>query len=91
MEIIHIEKKGKLLNTLERFHTHNLSKEKVQMNDTYTDTYNHLFDLILKYSHHNNTYPIDPPITSPHHPMAHNHPPHPLEHHTIQATYPLQH
>jgi hypothetical protein len=38
MDILHIEKKGPLLNMWERFYIHNLSVKKLQMNDTYKDT-----------------------------------------------------
>jgi hypothetical protein len=46
LNILHCEKKGPLLNTLEQFHIHRLTKDRSQLNDTYTDTYNHIFDLI---------------------------------------------
>jgi hypothetical protein len=49
MDILHIERKGPLMNTLERFHIYNLSKENVHMNDTYADIYNPIFDLITNY------------------------------------------
>jgi hypothetical protein len=37
MDVLHIEKKGPLLNTWERFYIHSLSVQKRQMNYTYTD------------------------------------------------------
>jgi hypothetical protein len=45
MDIIQTTKKGYLLNTLEQFYIYDLSKKKLQMNATYTDTHNPIFDL----------------------------------------------
>jgi hypothetical protein len=39
LDILHIEKKGPLMNTLERFHIYKLSQENMQLNDTYTTPY----------------------------------------------------
>jgi hypothetical protein len=39
--------KGHLLNTLERLYIYELSKKKLQMNNSYTDTHNPIFDLII--------------------------------------------
>jgi hypothetical protein len=41
---LHTEKKGQLLNTLERYHIYNLSKQKIHMNDTFADKYNPIFE-----------------------------------------------
>jgi hypothetical protein len=49
--ILYIEKKGQLLNTLKLFHTYNLSRQKLQMNDTFTDIYNSIFNLLLHLLH----------------------------------------
>jgi hypothetical protein len=46
LNILHHEKKGPLMNTLKQFHIHRLKKDNLQLNDTYTDTYNPIFDLI---------------------------------------------
>jgi hypothetical protein len=40
LDILHIERKGPLMNTLERFHIYKLSKENMHMNHTYGDMYN---------------------------------------------------
>jgi BarA-like signal transduction histidine kinase len=48
MEILHNQKKDHLLNTLERFHTHNLTLQQRQMNDTFTDANKPAFDIIIK-------------------------------------------
>jgi hypothetical protein len=47
MDIIKTTNKEHLHNTLERFYIYYLSKNKLQMNDTYTDTHNPIFDLII--------------------------------------------
>jgi hypothetical protein len=60
MDILHIEKKGPLLNTWEHFHIHSLSTQKLQMNDKYTDIHNPKFDLIIK------TYPTQQKTTHQH-------------------------
>jgi hypothetical protein len=48
MEILLIEKKGQKLNTLERFQIYNLTKTASQLNDTHTETYNPIFDILIK-------------------------------------------
>jgi hypothetical protein len=68
MEVLHIKKKGQLLSTLERFHIYDLSWQKLQMNDTFTDTRNPIFDLIIKYAHHINKH-LENPL--PHHTPTH--------------------
>jgi hypothetical protein len=75
LDILHIERKGPLMNTLERFHIYKLSKENMHMNNTYADTCNPIFNLITKYykKHHTNPNPTLPtnttvsPSTRPHH------------------------
>jgi hypothetical protein len=49
LNILHLEKKGPLMNTLEQFHIYRLSKDNLHLNDTYTDTYNPIFNLITKH------------------------------------------
>jgi hypothetical protein len=46
MDILHIEKKGPFMSTLERFSISSLSKDNLHVNDTYIDTYNPIFDLV---------------------------------------------
>jgi hypothetical protein len=48
MDIFHFGRNSPHLNALERFYIHNLSAQKLQMNDTYTDIHNPIFNLILK-------------------------------------------
>jgi hypothetical protein len=38
MDVIKTERKGKNMNTLERYHTHKISKNKLHMNYSYIDT-----------------------------------------------------
>jgi hypothetical protein len=71
MDILHIERKGPLINTLERFHIYNLSKENIQMNDINADTYNPICNLITNY--HKIPYQ-PPPFTNN---QSHNIPTHP--------------
>jgi hypothetical protein len=46
-DILHIERKGPLMNTLEQFHTYSLWKENLQINDIYTDIHNPIFNVII--------------------------------------------
>jgi hypothetical protein len=46
MNVLYIEKKGQLMNTWERCHIYILSRDNLQMNDTYTDIHNLIFNLI---------------------------------------------
>jgi hypothetical protein len=49
-EILHIEEKGQSLNTFEWFHIYSLRKQRLKMNDAFTDTHNPIFDIIIKTS-----------------------------------------
>jgi hypothetical protein len=44
MAIIKTGRKGKHLNTLEKYHIYRISKDNLHMNDTYIDTYNTIFE-----------------------------------------------
>jgi hypothetical protein len=48
MKILHIEKKGPKLNTLERFHMYKMTKKGLQINDTFTDIHNPVSDVLIK-------------------------------------------
>jgi hypothetical protein len=50
MEVLHLNKKGQLMNTWERFHIYKLSKDRLQLNDTHTDTHNPIFKLVNNHS-----------------------------------------
>jgi hypothetical protein len=43
MKVLKTERKGKHLNTLEKYHICKKSTDGLQMNDTYIDTYNPIF------------------------------------------------
>jgi hypothetical protein len=43
MDIIRTQKKGKHLNTLEKYHIYKTSKNNLHMNDTNIDTHNTVF------------------------------------------------
>jgi hypothetical protein len=47
MNILHIEKKGQMLDTYERFHMYELSKQNLQQIDNFTETYKPLCNTIL--------------------------------------------
>jgi hypothetical protein len=46
MEIMKIERKGKHLNTLEKYHIYKISKEGIHMNGIHDETYNQIFEVI---------------------------------------------
>jgi hypothetical protein len=48
LEVLHIEKEGPKLNTLERLYIYHLTKKGLQMNDSFTDTHNPIFDILIK-------------------------------------------
>jgi hypothetical protein len=49
MDMLNIEKKGPILNTSERLYIHNISKDKLQIEDTHTSTNNTIFNVIRNY------------------------------------------
>jgi hypothetical protein len=52
MQVIRTERKGKHLNTLEKYHIQKISKERLHMNDTYNETHNPIFETLnTKYQH----------------------------------------
>jgi hypothetical protein len=58
LEVLHIEKKGLKLNTLGRFYIYDLTKKGLQLNDTFSDMCNPIFDILVK------TYPSNFPTPS---------------------------
>jgi hypothetical protein len=46
MEIMKTERKGRYLNTLERYHIYEISKDNLHMNDTNVDIHNPIFKAI---------------------------------------------
>jgi hypothetical protein len=47
MKILHIEKKGQMLDTYERFHIYEISKQNIQLNDNFAKTYSPIYDVIM--------------------------------------------
>lgn len=47
MKILHIEKKIQTLNAYERLYIYDASKQGVQLNDTYAESHNPIYDAIL--------------------------------------------
>jgi hypothetical protein len=47
MSILHVSKKGKMLNTLEWFHIYTETKNQNQINDRHTISPNTIFDALL--------------------------------------------
>jgi hypothetical protein len=45
--ILHIEKKGQILDTCERFHIHEIGKQNLQLNDNFTETFNPIYNTII--------------------------------------------
>jgi hypothetical protein len=45
-EVLKTEKKGKHLNTLEKYHLYKRNKDGLRMNDTYIDTHDPIFEVI---------------------------------------------
>ena len=48
MESITVGRKGKYLNTLEKYHIYKTSKENLHMNNTDIDTHNPIFEVLYK-------------------------------------------
>jgi hypothetical protein len=46
MEIMKTERKVRYLNTLERYYIYEVSKDNLQMKDTYVDTHNPIFEAL---------------------------------------------
>jgi hypothetical protein len=50
MKVLNNARKGHKLNTLERYHIYDLTKKALQMNDTFSDLNNTIFDILTKYT-----------------------------------------
>jgi hypothetical protein len=48
IKILHVEKKGRMLNVLEGYHIYELTKQKLQMNEASTDHYNPIYEILQK-------------------------------------------
>jgi hypothetical protein len=51
MDIIKIYKKGKHLNTLQKYHIYKINKDILHINNTYIDTYNPIFETLHQITH----------------------------------------
>jgi hypothetical protein len=49
MKILHVEKKGQMLFTHERFRMYEISKQNMQLNDNIAETYNPIYEIIIAY------------------------------------------
>jgi hypothetical protein len=47
MKPLHIEKKGPMLHTYERFHIYEITKHKLQLNDNYTEVHNPIYNAVI--------------------------------------------
>jgi hypothetical protein len=47
MKILHIQKKGLMLDTYERCHIYKISKQDIQLNDNFAGLYNPIDDVIM--------------------------------------------
>jgi hypothetical protein len=47
MKILHIEKKGHILDTYERFYLYKISKQNMQLNGNFAEIYNPMYDMII--------------------------------------------
>jgi hypothetical protein len=48
MKVLHLTTKDKYLNILETFHIYNISKKRLQTNETYTDLTDPIYDILIK-------------------------------------------
>jgi hypothetical protein len=48
MKILHLATKGKYMNTLEKFHIYKIRKKGIQINETYSDHTNPIYDILIK-------------------------------------------
>ena len=47
LEVLYIGKKGRLLDTYERYYIYDISKNNLQLNDNFTETFNPIYDLLI--------------------------------------------
>jgi hypothetical protein len=47
VKILHVEKKGQMLDTYKRFHKYEISKQNMQLNDNFAETCNPICDIII--------------------------------------------
>jgi hypothetical protein len=66
MEVLHIEKKGRMLSALDGFHIYRLTKQKLQINEASTDVRKPIYDILIKQPKRHKTQPILGTSTHPH-------------------------
>jgi hypothetical protein len=49
LNILQFEMKSRKMNSLQQYYIYRITKENLQLNDTYTNNYNPIFDLIAEY------------------------------------------
>jgi hypothetical protein len=47
IEVLYIGKKGRTLDTQEKFHIYQISKHNLQLNDNFAETTNPIYDIVL--------------------------------------------
>jgi len=47
MEVLHHSKKGKSMDTIERFHIYEITRENIQINDKNTSKPNAIFEMVV--------------------------------------------
>jgi hypothetical protein len=48
MRILHVERKGKMLYALEKYHIYTLTEQGIQINETSTNVYNPIYEFLAK-------------------------------------------
>jgi hypothetical protein len=63
LDVLHVQHKGRMMNTLESYHIYEAQKEGIQLNKVLTEPYNQIFEIITKTSQ---TITAPQPITRSH-------------------------
>jgi hypothetical protein len=50
MQILHVAKKSKMLDTLENCHIYKITKQGIQVNDAAANTYNPIYEFINEHT-----------------------------------------
>jgi hypothetical protein len=54
LDVLHIQQKGRMMNTLESFHIYEAHKQGTQLNEALTEHYNPIFETVIKNQLNNN-------------------------------------
>jgi hypothetical protein len=76
-------KEGPTAQNIGTFYENDLSKRKLELNDTYTDTHNPIFHFLIKHIHRNKKYLAPPHTSLPHRTTQPSPPPLSPEHEVI--------